>query len=476
MAVPILFICCVLYVPSLSAAPPFCGDNKCTGGETAASCPDDCAADVCGDGICGPTEDQVSCADDCGTSSDVCGDGICGSTESTATCSADCPAPFCNNDGVCNAGEDCTGCADCPGKTGGNPKNRYCCGADNYCDMAVCGANACDPVPVCGNDILEYGEECDDGNSIAGDGCDAFCVVEPLAAPVPLNQFNVGDSIGEGEAADGTIGSSNHQTVWSTGYASGDSVNSLNERFEALDGAAYAENNSTRDAAINQAVSGDTMADFASQASAVAAQMSSIPPGTAGMVTVLLGNNDVCADSMDQMTDPAVFEQEYRAGLDVLAQAPYSDSVNVQISGIPAIYWLWNAKRSDFWCRAFVWPFVPCQNLLANAGDDCASDASREDPDKVYVGDGPNCQRRKAFHARIRDEYNPRLRNVLDEYHANGELLNAEYVDIFDVRFGSQQVNGGDCFHPSEAGHSLLAEKEWCRSRWGKDDPACTTP
>ena len=28
MAVPILFICCVLYVPSLSAAPPFCGDNE----------------------------------------------------------------------------------------------------------------------------------------------------------------------------------------------------------------------------------------------------------------------------------------------------------------------------------------------------------------------------------------------------------------------------------------------------------------
>src|SRR5680860_225579 len=36
---------------------------------------------------------------------------------------------------------------------------------------------------------------------------------------VPMNQFNIGDSIGEGEAAEGTIGSTNHQTVWSTGYA-----------------------------------------------------------------------------------------------------------------------------------------------------------------------------------------------------------------------------------------------------------------
>ncbi|MDH3934894.1 MAG: hypothetical protein OEU62_06990, partial [Gammaproteobacteria bacterium] len=38
----------------------------------------------------------------------------------------------------------------------------------------------------------------------------------------PDNQFNIGDSIGEGEAADGTIGEAHHETVWSTGYAGGD--------------------------------------------------------------------------------------------------------------------------------------------------------------------------------------------------------------------------------------------------------------
>ena len=35
--------------------------------------------------------------------------------------------------------------------------------------------------------------------------------------PVPLNLFNIGDSIGEGEAADGIIGVTNHDRVWSTG-------------------------------------------------------------------------------------------------------------------------------------------------------------------------------------------------------------------------------------------------------------------
>ncbi|MEJ8568062.1 SGNH/GDSL hydrolase family protein [Elongatibacter sediminis] len=436
------------------AGKPFCGDGRCKGGETVASCPADCATDpgdVCGDGICGDTESCSSCSTDCGV----------------------CPPVACNNDGICNEGEDCNGCSDCPGRTSGNPRNRFCCGLDT-CSTSQCGANACDPVPVCGNGVLEYSEECDDGNLDPGDGCDGFCVIEPMTDPVPLNQFNIGDSIGEGEAANGTIGDPNHETVWSTGYDGGDAVNALNERFESRDPIGYYENNSSRDGAFNQAISGSVMADFASQAQSVATAAQSIPDGAAGMVTVLLGNNDVCADSMAEMTDPAVFETQYRAGLDVLAGADFPDTVNLHIAGIPAIYWLWEAKRGDFWCRAFAWPFVPCQNLLDNAADDCASSASRQDPDTVFPGDGANCQRRKAFHAEIRDTYNPILSGVLAEYQSNGQLANAEFVDIFDVRFGSAHVNGGDCFHPSEAGQALLGHEHWCRSSWGQGDAACT--
>jgi len=434
------------------AAKPFCGDNKCKGGETQLNCPQDCGApSVCGDEVCDASESCSTCATDCGI----------------------CPPATCNDDGVCNDGEDCLGCGDCPGRTNGKPSNRYCCGADT-CDTDVCGANACSATPVCGNGIVEYGEECDYAEPEGENNCDLFCQIIPTEVAVPSNQFNVGDSIGEGEAANGTIGAANHQLVWSSGYDGSDIVNSLNERFEVLDAIVYTENNASRDGAINQAVSGAVMANFATQAQAVATQAANVPPGTAGMVSILLGNNDVCASSLESMTDPALFEAQYRAGLDVLANSPFSESLNLHISGIPDIYWLWNAKRDDFWCRTFAWPFVPCQNLLENAGDDCASDVSREDPDTVYPGDGANCQRRKAFHARIRDDYNSVLSDVLAEYQTNGFLLNAEYIDVFDVRFESNHVNGGDCFHPSTAGHSLLAEKQWCRSRWGADDPLCS--
>ena len=118
-------------------------------------------------------------------------------------------------------------------------------------------------------------------------------------------------------------------------------------------------------------------------------------------------------------------------------------------------------------------PFVPCENLLDGAADDCESPASRVDPDNTYPGDGSDCRRSKQFHATIRDVYNPILRDVLAEYRSSGALPNSEYIDISDVEFDSSHVNGGDCFHPSRAGHALLAEKHWCRSQWGAGDPLC---
>lgn len=463
-----------------------CPDGKCNGGETAISCPADCAVTgFCGDGTCDADETDVSCPTDC----------------------APPPPAVCVINGVCNAGEDCISCpSDCSGVTSGKPGNRYCCGADT-CDTGLCGAS-------CGSAILEYcgdgnidsgedcddsgetascdsnctsvvcgdgtlnttsGEECDDGNADPGDGCDATCKIESTSVHAPSNQFNIGDSIGEGEAANGTIGDPNHQTVWSTGYDTGDSVNSLNERFESTAPSDYYENSASRDSVFNHAVSGADMADFAAQANAlVAAAQSSSPPDEAGMITILLGNNDVCAGSLAEMTDPADFETQYRAGLDVLAGSAQTRLANIHVSGIPAIYWLWNAKRNSFWCRVFAWPFVPCENLLDNPADDCANTASRLDPDMIYAGDGTNCQRRKTFHAEIRDTYNPKLQSVLQEYINNGSLPNASFIDVFDVQFEDSHINGGDCFHPSETGHALLSEEEWCNSQWGESDALCT--
>jgi lysophospholipase L1-like esterase len=290
---------------------------------------------------------------------------------------------------------------------------------------------------------------------------------------IPINLFNIGNSIGEGEAADGIIGLKQHDVVWSTGYNLKDIVVSLNERFEAADPAGYYENNAARDADFNQAVSGSEMDDFVDQANGVIAAADQTPANRAGLVAILLGNNDVCASSLDAMTPPEQFERQYRAGLDVLARSTATKNAHIHVSSIPAIYWLWEAMRNNDWCRFVAWPFVPCQNLLDDPINDCGSGNSHLDPDTIHADDGPECIRRKQFHAKIRDIYNPILRNVLKEYKGDGRLPNAYYVDIFDIQFGEVHVNDGDCFHPSTEGHALLADEQWCRSPWGRYDPSC---
>ena len=290
---------------------------------------------------------------------------------------------------------------------------------------------------------------------------------------VPFNQFNIGDSIGEGEAADGTIGEMHHDMVWSTGYNPTDIIYSLNERFENACPTDYYENDAAGDAFFNHAMSGAVMTDFVTQANAVVAAANKTLSGKAGMVTILLGNNDVCASTLDAMTEPMVFEAQYRAGLDVLASSKATKNAYIHVSSIPAIYWLWNAMRENGWCL-FIWNYVPCENLLKNPANDCGSNNSHLDPDNIHPDDGPNCIRRKEFHAKIRDIYNPILRDVLQEYIHDGRLPNAYFVDIFDFRFGPEHINDGDCFHPSIEGQALLAEENWNRSPWGVRDAKCT--
>jgi len=44
---------------------------------------------------------------------------------------------------------------------------------------ATCNAPPDCGIAICGDGIVGFGEQCDDGNTISGDGCDATCVLEP---------------------------------------------------------------------------------------------------------------------------------------------------------------------------------------------------------------------------------------------------------------------------------------------------------
>jgi hypothetical protein len=225
---------------------------------------------------------------------------------------------------------------------------------------------------------------------------------------------------------------------------------------------------------FNHAVSGAVMADFVPDAPGIVAAAEATPSGKAGMLTFLMGNNDVCADSLAEMTDPDDFGDQFELGLDILAGSAATKNAYIHVSGIPAIYWLWEATRSDPWCNFFWrWIYMPCKVLLLNWENDCGSGDSHLYPDTINDDDGENCIRRKNFHKAIWYEYNQRLSDIVDYYRDEGILPNIYYVDIFDIQFTSGDINGGDCFHPSLAGQQKLADEQWCRSPWSENDESC---
>lgn len=183
---------------------------------------------------CGDSSTSATASDICASGSvdgEICGKGkICRSNM--------CVASTCG-DGVVAAGEECDGgpgCkADCTFLCTDDPATqcagtasaceKFACKADHSCGLVadeaqnlqpcdqsnpanVCIVGACKAAPVCGNGIVEFGEDCDDGNSISNDGCDrcsfeqaaritkllqqfgtdAFCTKNALGAAIPSLQ------------------------------------------------------------------------------------------------------------------------------------------------------------------------------------------------------------------------------------------------------------------------------------------------
>jgi cysteine-rich repeat protein len=113
-----------------------------------------CVAGICGDGY-------VSGSEECDDGNHVSGDGCendctfsCVSTDSTRNCT---PADPCQGQGTCN---DTTHvCA-----AGAQLPDGSSCGGNNYCSGGTC------TTPMCGNGIVEPGEQCD-----GGVGCKSNC-------------------------------------------------------------------------------------------------------------------------------------------------------------------------------------------------------------------------------------------------------------------------------------------------------------
>ncbi len=65
--------------------------------------------------------------------------------------------------------------------------------------VALCGCGGTedgdddDVVDLCGNNVQDPGESCDDGNRMSGDGCDEQCVIEATPTAYRIQQMNLAD-------------------------------------------------------------------------------------------------------------------------------------------------------------------------------------------------------------------------------------------------------------------------------------------
>lgn len=151
-------------------AGPACAEAVCLDGELSAS--------QCGNGVLdegeqcddGNTQQRDGCSEACNlernfdcanvgqacTSTIVCGDGVISGSEGDEAC----------DDGNAGDGDGCS--AACVVEVGFG------------CQSDADGRSVCVPAPrvVCGDGIVGAGEQCDDRNVVAGDGCSASCQVE----------------------------------------------------------------------------------------------------------------------------------------------------------------------------------------------------------------------------------------------------------------------------------------------------------
>jgi lysophospholipase L1-like esterase len=156
------------------------------------------------------------------------------------------------------------------------------------------------------------------------------------------------------------------------------------------------------------------------------------------LVTVLLGGNDACGPTLDDMTPTA----DYEAGLGALfgrlnVEAP---DATILVMSVPDLHRLWEIGHDNQQAVA-LWNSSPsCKNLLGDA-DDASPEATA---------------RRDAVAARV-DEYNAAIVRACAA--AQGCIDDGGAVFAYD--FSPDEISGIDFFHPSVAGQRAIAEIAW---------------
>ncbi|MGC4946050.1 SGNH/GDSL hydrolase family protein [Streptomyces sp. DT224] len=238
----------------------------------------------------------------------------------------------------------------------------------------------------------------------------------PVWDPRPKSIAAVGDSITRGFDACSVLADC-PEVSWSTGTDS--SVRSLAVRLLGASGAA--------DHSWNHAVTGARMAQLPEQ-------MALAADDDPDLVTVMIGANDACRDSVRSMTPVADFRRSFETSLrELRAGAP---KAQVYVSSVPDLKRLWSQGRANPLGKQ-IWKLGICKSMLSGADDMGAAAVAR----------------RTAVQERV-VAYNEALREVC----AKDRRCRYDGGAVFDYRFTGKQLSQWDWFHPGRNGQARLAE------------------
>ncbi len=241
----------------------------------------------------------------------------------------------------------------------------------------------------------------------------------------PASMAALGDSITRGFDAAGWF-SDWPALSWSTGSDS--SVKSHYSRLRAL--------NRKMGSGYNDAKTGAKMGALAGQATTARSQ-------NARYVTVLMGANDACTDTVDQMTDVSTFRDQFAAGMAILAGQ--SAPPQVLVASIPDLKRLWYVGKGSASARSAWSVYDICQSMLANAASTDPVDQARRDEVRQRVID-----------------YNAVLASVCSDY----SFCKYDGGAVFNYPFQLSQLSGWDYFHPNTSGQAVLADVTWKAGFW----------
>lgn len=288
------------------------------------------------------------------------------------------------------------------------------------------------------------------------------------ASDLPLESAAAGDSITQAFAADCDcntdpfcllclLAGDQEQHSWFDG-SDGD-VFSLHDRYLFFDPGVGADKSAAVDGARMRG-GGDS---FSIQADRILGQTP-----TPDLVVVLLGGNDLCsrdcvapASCSSPLFTDAEWTEALRAGLDKLADG-LPAGASVYLLGVPRVQDLRQAGLD----KQASTSAVDCEGAWATF--DICRIATQASP-----LNGESLATRLAGIAARQRRYNEILRDEAEAYTTNSNGRNpagievaSDYVDeatpsIGTLGFGADDIDGGDCFHPSLAGQGRVAEGAW---------------